>query len=487
MKQKEIALLEEISDINNFINSEQKRLENQQGKNSSSEIIKSIKLSIINSQKDLLEKQESLKVNKFDELKIILANKLADKSLNESNYNHIVEDINNYANAFKAFTELKSTKCDLQIIQINEYGEDFRKRHETFFKLKEDDFNSQVKYFIKNFSLYQVSPEKGKTIINKSVFEADDMEKLFNQLSDFAQSDQLNNISIANMQTKIDVKNIQSGDTNPLLQPNNTSRVFSDFYSIIKGSLTSSNIKNITCIDDATTKLELCKLYNIETIDDIQILAIYHFNNKTLGDLLGMPKDIYEQLHVTHYDTPIGEQVGLYCFNTATCNLVQMQNKTPIVCISKGEKLNVNHSDSQTIEVELATVDFSGFVLSFYTDNNGKMCIAHNINGILKEVSTKTLEEIQNSIKSKQIAENLEANKKQPEVEEELDINVDNIQENEITDNSQNLISNSELPKSSENEELTLPAVIKKASLIKRFFHKLKSLFGYSAQTNGDV
>lgn len=478
MKQKRIALLEEISDINNFINSEQKRLENQQGKNSSSEIIKSIKLSIINSQKDLLEKQESLKVNKFDEFKIILANKLADNSLNEPNYNHIIEDINNYANAFKAFTELKSTKCDLQIIQINEYGEDFKKRHETFFKLKEEDFNNQIKYFIKNFSLYQISPEKGKSITNKSVFEANDMEKLFNQLSDFIESEQLNNDNLTNIQTKVDVTNIK--DSSSPYPPNNISKTPSDFYSIIKKSLTSSNIKSIICIDDTTTKVQLCELYNIKETDDIQILAIYHFNNKTLGDLLGMPKKIYEQLHATHYDTPIGEQVGLYCFNTDTCNLVQMQNKTPIVCISKGEKLNVNHSDSQTIEDELATVDFSGLNLSFYIDNNEKMCIARNIDNTLQEISTKTLEDIQKSINSKQIEENSETNASQAEVQQELDIQVDNIQgiENKTSPDSQSIY---------ENEDTTLPVVIKKASLIKRFFNKLKSFFTYSAQTNGDV
>ena len=481
MKQKNVALLEEISDINNFINSEQKRLENQLEKNSNSEIIKSIKLSIINSQKDLIEKQENLRVNKLDELKIILANKLADNSLNEPSYNNIIKDINNYLNAFKAFSEFKSTEFDMQIIQINEYGEDFRKRHETFFQLKKEDFNNQVENFIRNFLLYQISPDKQKSIISKSDFDKEDMENLFNELSNFIESEQLNTLILINAQTKSDINNLQSGNQSQLsVQTNTTFENSNDLLSIIKDLLPLSDIKNITCIDDNYIVEKLCELYNVEKIKDIQILAIRHFNNKTLGNLLDMPKEIYEQLHSTHYDTPIGEQIGLYCFNTITHNLVQMQNKLPVVCISKGENLIINYSNSQSIEEEIATIDFSGVNLSFYISHNSEMCIACNIDGTLQKVSTKTLEDIQSLPKNNQDKENSEMDKVQTEVQEKLDLQVNNTKEID-TDNHLDVQS------ISENKNTTLPVVIKKASLIKRFFNKLKAFFNYSTQTNGDV
>lgn len=484
MNQKIKTLLEEISDINNSINSEQKRLENQQEKNSNSEIFKSIKLSIINLQKDLLEKQQSLKVNNFDELKITLANKLSAGSLDEPTYNIIIKDINNYANAFKIFTELKSTEYDLEIIKINEYGEDFKKRHETFFKLQEEDFNKQIQYFIKNFSLYKMSPEKGKSIINKSVFDTNDMENLFNELADFVKSAQINTANLISEQNKLEVTEIQQANIQISQSVESVTEEPSDFYSIIKEELPSSDIKNITCIDDFTTRMQLCELYNIHEIDDMQILAIYHFNNKTLGDLLVNPKKIYEQLHDTRYDTPIGEQVGLYCFNTKTHSLVQMKNKVPTVCISKGQKLNVSHSDYQSVENEIATVDFSSLNLSFYI-NNEKMCVAKYINGNLQEIPTKTLEDIQKANNSKQIIENLETNAKQTETNETLQVN--NTLETENTNNSENIVTNNEPQTIEQNQDTALPTVVKKASFIKRFFNKLKSLFNYSAQTNGDV
>ena len=484
MNHKNTALLEEISDINNSIISEQKRLESQQEKNSNSEIFKSIKLSIINLQKDLLEKQHSLKVNNFDELKIILANKLSVGSLDELSYNNIIKDINNYANAFKTFTELKSTEYDLEIIKINEYGEDFKKRHEAFFKLQEEDFNKQIQYFIKNFSLYKVSPKKGNAVINKSAFDLNDMENLFNELAEFVKSAQFNTANLTNEQNKVEVKNepIDEQVQIPTQLNTPTVEIANDFSSIIADALPSSDIKNITCIDDFTTRMQLCNLYNVHEVDNIQILAVHHFNNKTLGDLLGNPKKIYEELHDTRYDTPIGEQVGLYCFNINTGSIIQMKNKVPTVCLSKGQKLNISHSDSQTVEDEIATVDFSGLNLSFYIDNTGKMRVARNVNRILQEIPTKTLEDLQD-LKNKPQAE---ANSNKNVIQEELNIEKEDQEiklENSIADLEQTAVTQT----TTEEQNSVLPIAVKKVSLIRKFLNKIKSFFTYSAQTNGDV
>lgn len=397
MDKKINSLLKDVSDLKASIDLEQKKLKKFQENNTNSEVVKSMRLSIISLQKNLLEAETQLKMEQLEDIKTALSDQLNNNILDNITYGNNIKDINNYITSLKSFSQMQDVKLDLDFAEVNGYADELIKRNKDFFRIKEEDFNNQMQRFVKDFSLHQmnlgkISPEWQQAIISKEQFDLNDINQFFSDLCDSA-----GQVPIQQFPPKTN-KDTKCTDSIEPQQPSKTTSLTTS----ISDNFATSDIKNISCIADGAFRQKLFNLCNTTPSDNVEILAIHKFENKTLGDLFGMSKEIYEKLHGNDYDRPIGEQIGLYSFNYKTQRIEVMDTGSPAVCISKGNSLNVVHSDSKSIESEVSTMDFAGIYVSFYIDNSGKMCVAQNVNGQLQEVTTQTLDYMESVYKSKQ-------------------------------------------------------------------------------------
>jgi hypothetical protein len=360
--------------------------------------IKSEREDLIYLEQDLFEQEQALRAEQINSIKNTIDTKRQNGEISEREYSYYLLDINRLNKINTEFGEMNEIKVDMELFenhqqknseQENEIEEKAKSNPE--YKLKQNEISGEIKKFYNSFSLHQrengkFSAEERKEKLNKfnqkidaENFETEDIDKIFDEFYDML------------------------GEKNPI--DINKSNVLKNMsLEFAKKTMPKSDIKHISLIDDNSTKRALYQAYQIENPEDVEIYAIHRYNHTTLGQWTTGIKDDPMK------DTEIGEQLGLYCFNKKTGKLDVLDNGTKPQCISKGGTLNLEKNGDVYGAVksvdELATISFSGIELSFYTNEDGKLCIARNN----KEIDTKTLEHMEEIRKSKERIEKLMSN-----------------------------------------------------------------------------
>ena len=213
------------------------------------------------------------------------------------------------------------------------------------------ELNQKAEYFLKGFTLHQVQSGLMKEneraqIREQHYFNLNDVEDMFSKLSDSA-------------------NNIQHTQ-NPKMTE-----------ELAKKAMPKCDIENIAQVSDKSTKE--------------QIFAIQNYNHATLGEVFGMSKDEYQKLYGDGYDKEFGESITLYMFNKTTGKLEQMKDVIPKM-VSKGKKFKVNEDSEKK---EIATFAYESLNLTYYIGEKGELRISKKIGDKLKDVSTESLEPIE--------------------------------------------------------------------------------------------
>ncbi len=366
---------EEIIDAKRNIETIERKLKNlldgYDGKDElKNDLIKSKKLDIILLREEIVDLQYDLMNEKLEEMK----NNLKTQGLlYENSLGMDLTDINRMKKVVDVFKNIGHLQINIDRNQIvldsNKDGENkisqIIEENRKQLNLAQLELNEKAEYFLKGFTLHQVQSGLMKEneraqIREQHYFNLNDVEDMFSMLSDSA-------------------NNIQHTQ-NPKMTE-----------ELVKRAMPKCEIENIAQVSDKSTKEELCQLYHIQNSEDVQIFAIQNYNHTTLGEVSGMSKDEYQKLYGNGYDKEFGESITLYMFNKTTGKLEQMKDVIPKI-VSKGEDIKVNDGLEKK---EIATFAYKSLNLTYYIGENGKLHISKNIGDKLKDVSTDSLEPIE--------------------------------------------------------------------------------------------
>lgn len=285
---------------------------------------------------------------------------------------------------------------------------------EIIISKKEEELNNLIKKFAKSFVQIQkndnrITAEEEKNLLGKEQFGIEDIETLYSKLEDIA-------IKCIN-----EVKN------------------------------ESKEIKCVSYIEDFETKKRLCGLYGINNMTNVDILAIQKNGVELQAD----------------------KAIALYRFDRTNNSLKRLRDKNvKQQVVTSNEEINVTNNDGTNLSTkEIATISYSGLKLTFYSNKNGKMCIARNTDDGIKEIKTFS-PEFEEKVDSVIVSKNIKTR-----IKSANEIDVDNSKELNINKvNESEKLQNKEEPDYSNVTNVEEMRKILKGYKVRQFLNKVKGI-----------
>lgn len=333
--------ISEIKDLEYQIRNDRKKLEKLESKSYDytedgvNELIQLDKLRKVELKNDILRNEQEVRRIQLEEMKQKLSNAYKEGKIDSKQLRESLSGIESFTIMTNTFEEMKNQEFTIERMKITNTNEEQVKRAEERLVESKKLHSSKVIRFMAGYANRlvrkgKISKEDKSEYWKKREVSEKEITEYFEELCEDLGDILKPNTSISKVCTKESIHEI----------------------------LPTSKILDVVRINSETSN-QLYQLYQTSNPQDKKVYAIHHLDEKSV------------------------DRIDLYCYNTRTGKMEGLCDKEHL----PEEVMDMSGNNEKGIK----TLSFLGLKLSFYKNEEGKMSVAKNVDGKLKEVQFKKI------------------------------------------------------------------------------------------------